>query len=38
MIDSSDTAFDYIWASERALAEGCSKRAAKEVTLDITPY
>ncbi|RMY59892.1 hypothetical protein D0865_01818 [Hortaea werneckii] len=29
MIGTSDTSFDYLWASKRALAEGCSKRAAE---------
>jgi pimeloyl-ACP methyl ester carboxylesterase len=28
-IGESDTAYDYIWASKRALADGCSKRAAE---------
>ena len=31
MIGASDTSFDYLWASKRAMAEGCSKRAADEV-------
>ncbi|KAI7490048.1 hypothetical protein KC351_g838 [Hortaea werneckii] len=30
MIGTSDTSFDYLWASKRAMAEACSKRAAKE--------
>ncbi|KAK4540432.1 hypothetical protein LTR36_009178 [Oleoguttula mirabilis] len=30
MIDSSDTSFDNLWAGKRAVAEGCSKRAAEE--------
>ena len=33
MIDTSDTSFDDLWASKRALAEGCSKRAMDEVSL-----
>lgn len=37
MIDSSDTSFDNLWASERALAEGCSKRAAKNVSTLAVP-
>jgi hypothetical protein len=31
-MDASDTSFDYLWASKRSLAEGCSKRAAKDVS------
>ncbi|OTA23439.1 hypothetical protein BTJ68_14891 [Hortaea werneckii EXF-2000] len=30
MIGTSDTSFDYVWASKRAMAEGCSKRGAEE--------
>ncbi|KAI7477580.1 hypothetical protein KC357_g4537 [Hortaea werneckii] len=30
MIGTSDTSFDYLWASKRAMAEACSKRAAEE--------
>ncbi|GAB1739660.1 hypothetical protein NU219Hw_g4605t2 [Hortaea werneckii] len=30
MIGTSDTSFDYVWASKRAMAEGCSKRQAEE--------
>ncbi|KAK5125923.1 hypothetical protein LTR85_011278 [Meristemomyces frigidus] len=30
MIDTSDTSFDNLWASKRAIAEGCSKRAAEK--------
>ena len=32
MMDTSDTSFDYLWASKRAMAEGCSRRAVKEVS------
>ena len=31
MLGTSDTSFDNLWAGKRALAEGCSKRAAEEV-------
>ncbi|KAK3722014.1 hypothetical protein LTR37_002830 [Vermiconidia calcicola] len=30
MIDTSDNSCDNLWASKRALAEGCSKKAAEE--------
>ena len=32
MIGASDISFDNLWASQRALAEGCSKRTAEEVS------
>ena len=32
MMGTSEIAFDNLWASKRALAEGCSKRAAEEVS------
>lgn len=31
-IGSSDTSFDYLWASKRALARGCSERLKKEAS------
>jgi len=31
MIGTSDTSFDNLWASKRAMAEGCSRRTAEEV-------
>jgi hypothetical protein len=31
-IGTSNTSFDNLWASQRALAEGCSRRLADEVT------
>lgn len=31
-MDTSDVAFDNMWASRRALVEGCSKRVAEEVS------
>jgi len=30
-IGTSETSFDNVWASRRAMAEGCSKRLAEEV-------
>ncbi|KAI7682811.1 hypothetical protein KC319_g806, partial [Hortaea werneckii] len=30
MIGTSDTSFHYLWASKRAMAEGCSKRVTEE--------
>lgn len=35
-IGSSDTSFDYNWASKRALARGCSARLAEEVSIRST--
>jgi len=34
-IGSSDTSFDNIWASKRAVADGCSKRMAEQVCSNI---
>ena len=31
MMDTSDVAFDILWASKRAVADGCSKRLAEQV-------
>lgn len=37
-MDTSDTAFDNAWASHRAMAGGCSTRAAKEVGRSLGTY
>jgi len=36
-IGTSDTSFDNLWASKRAVADGCSKRMADEVRMITRP-
>jgi len=38
MIGTSDTSFDYLWASKRAVVEGCSRRAAEEVRCHVLKF